>query len=263
MRIVKIDQNRSRNKYEYQINFSGMFFDYNRLGFLNTRDFFKIFLKDISSNKIKHSISRLDVCADLKGVSVKEVFKPRGTKSLRKKHTIRAIDPKTGMPETIEYGKKKDTWMLRIYDKKKDAVFKKKERFYADYFYNSQVTRIEAELHSEECLKFLVTLDKCLDKDFLFSVYSELLYQKRRIKFPIVNFIKKELGHNKAALERRQHIPFPLEEAEYLKDVASRYRNACRRYGYTQEELLPKFLTLVRVSSNQNQFSDKTQAGYN
>ena len=77
LRIEHITEESTMNslnyKYDYRITFYGTLFALSRINELNYLDFMNSFLEDISHDFVKHSVSRIDICADISGVSVASV----------------------------------------------------------------------------------------------------------------------------------------------------------------------------------------------
>ena len=155
----------------------------------------KPFLADLNNDFTEHSISRLDICVDIFGTSVKAIWKSiRGEKSHRKRHTPIGINPVTGEPETINYGsKKKNSWYAKIYNKLLEVLVNQKESLYLDYFEHQKVTRSEITLRTPEIDKFQINLNNVFDLNFLLSVFRQTLSNKYT-QFRIVSFVVSEMG---------------------------------------------------------------------
>jgi len=226
--------------YQYQINFYGMFFDFHRLNKLNAEYFLKIFLDDIDSGKIEHSISRIDICSDLANFSTGSIQNGiEGDVTHMKKGAKFGIDPSTKEAETITYGNKKSKWMARIYNKLVEAQQKKKEGFYFDYYNYEKVTRLELEIKSDVCQEYKVTLRKTLDKHFIWSLYKKLL-NTQFVQWNISSFIESELekqNFQSVELEKREHTPEALKRFQYFQQTVSRVQNCMDRYHYSDLEM--------------------------
>lgn len=151
MRIerIKVNSRLKKNlkyKYSFRITFYGTFFSLNKLKTIEINDFLIPFWQDVSHCFIKHSISRIDICADIFGVSVNSISKGiKGVKSKMKISTPMNIDPITKEPETFYYGSRKDggTWLVRIYNKLLQIKKLNKELLHLDLLNYEKVTRLE------------------------------------------------------------------------------------------------------------------------
>lgn len=241
---VAIPNTKSRRnikyKYRYQISFYGMFFDFHRLKRIDAESFLKIFVDDIEEGLLKHSISRIDICADLSNFTTNEIEKGiKGDKAHMKHGNRFKIDPITKIAETINYGDKSSRWMARIYNKLVEAQAKRKEAFYFDYYNHEEVTRLELEIKSEVCQEYKVTLPKTFDNHFIWSLYKQLL-NTQFVKWDISSFIEQELkkkDFRSIELEKRQHTPEALSDFKYFQQTVTRVQGCMDRYQYSDLEM--------------------------
>jgi len=242
LRVVKIDPEWAKNihyKFQYRIDCYGTLFDYDRLGLLNAREILSLFLLDIEQGLLRHSVSRVDICADFSGYTVKSIFRGIiGSKAHMKKKTIFNADN----PETLNYGEKKDKWMARAYNKVLDARKKAKEWIFLrlGYFDCEPITRLEVEARSDMCLNNSLTLPLCFDHEYLFGIYKRLLRNKL-VQFQIIPFLEKELKKRNFRIilpKKREHDPKRLSEEKYIKRIKSSVENAMERYEISFENLV-------------------------
>lgn len=257
MQIVKINPKWAKNigyRYQYAIDCSGTFFDFARLGLINPQQMLAPFLADVEANVVRHSVSRIDICADLSGYTVKSILRGiNGSKEHMKKITVF----NTANPETFYYGYKQDKWHARGYNKLLDIQKKGKGWIflplgYLDY---QTVTRLEVEAHSDVCLNNSLTLPLCLNTEYLYGIYKSLLSTKF-VKFQIIPFIEKSLieqDFHLITLLKREHHPHALTELQKFKRLFSQMDNVCVSCGISYEELfnLYKYRSETGMSSNQ------------
>lgn len=192
-------------KYQFVVSFYGEFFTIPKLGF-DVNIFWKLFETDIREGLVVHCVSRLDICADLKNISVKQIADGVivDSPSHAKKFTPFKVDWKTQEPETWYYGDTTDKrWHARVYNKIKDIQKKGKEYLFPDYWGVETVTRLEIEL-KEVCREFGVTFLNCRDIDFLLSIYKAHL-ETKYVHWQILPFILSEM-HQKG------HDPFRVQK---------------------------------------------------
>lgn len=243
LRIVKVTNmewaKKFKYKYSYRIDCYGTLFDYERLEILNIQELLSLFLTDIADKKIIHSISRIDICADLSEYSVQGITRGiRGSKAHKKNMTVF----NTADPETVNYGKKIDKWMARIYNKKLDVQKKKKEwiYLYLGYFEHDKTTRIEVEAKSDICLEKSLTLPLCFNNEYLFGIYKSLLKNKM-VQFQCIRFIELELKKKNFQIitpQKREHQATILSQEKYIKLVVSYINGAEERYKIGLEEII-------------------------
>lgn len=238
-RVVLVDRVWAKNlhyEYKYRLDCYGIFFALERQKLLSVETFLDIFIKDDRERKIDSSVSREDICSDFSGYTTNSVFRGiRGSKKHRKKSSNLATDPITGLHETIYYGdpKEADRWFLRIYNKLLDIKYKKKEKFYFEYFDHAIVTRLEEEIRSDSCKDYGITLQNCLNREYLWGVYIKLL-DNQFVKWKIVAFLERELKKKffaKSLIERREHMPIPLEQTDYGRRIVSQLLSFEDRYN--------------------------------
>ena len=235
-------------KYLFRIECYGTFFNLIRLKKLYFEDFFSSFLEEIKTRNITHSVSRIDICADIAGISPKQIKRGISGTRLRKFSDIEK-DFKTGEMETFYYGKKggSKTWHARVYNKKEDCRAKKKEFLYKDYFEYEKVTRTELEIHSEACKEWQVSFLNCLNTEYLAGVFRKLLITKY-MTWKIANYVNKELkkmNYQSLKIDRRiQNKRIPLTQEQYATRLKNTADNFYERYeenpiDYLCEELDP------------------------
>lgn len=261
LRITKIDKESSQTfktvaKYSYRIDCYGTLFDYDRLGLINAQEVLSIFLSDIERTLVTHSVSRIDICADLAGYKVKSIQRGIiGSESHKKKITVF----NTSEPETINYGNKTGKWMARAYNKLLDVQKKKKEWIFIKlgYFDSFLVTRLETEARSDICLENSLTLPLCFDNKYLFGIYKSLLGNKL-VQFKVIPFIEKELKRNGYKIItpiKREHNSKLLSQMQYMKLCASYANGAMERFQFSFDEYIQALRPLIEpetgISSNQ------------
>ncbi len=196
-----------RGKYQYVVSFYGAFFALFKLG-LDPLAFWRIFDEDIERDAIVHCVSRADICADIKNISVLEIEKGIAVQSPThaKPFTRLNVDWETGIPETFYYGKTDDKrWHGRAYNKIKDINHKHTEALFPNYWVLERVTRLEIELH-EVCREFRMNFLNCRDVAFQLSIVKAMLKTKY-VHWKILPFLLKEMkekGFNFFALHRVQ-----------------------------------------------------------
>ncbi len=238
--VAKIDPEKPKwkntgYKYRYRLQFYGAIFNATRRGEIVYTSLFPIFLGDINNGLVSHSVSRVDICADISGFTPRQIKK--GIKgSHRKRMSILGENPKTGEFETFYYGDKsrdRNTWFARAYDKLADSRVKRKERFYSDYFQFEKVTRIELEVHSDTCRLFELNLAKVLDLAILWAVLKGLMKTKYN-SWDILRFLEKQrviYDFESVFLEKVIKKSIPLQREDYAKRFLSMSDNFGERYG--------------------------------
>jgi len=208
-------------KYDYRITFDGAFFANVRLGNFNFSDVLSSFLTDIRENKILHSISRLDVCADLRGISVLDVrdgiVEPQQI-TKRQDCSFMSADLKLTIADGLSYRwKYRNQWMARIYNKiieiKLDGGRRKgksKEDLYPDYLEggeNDQITRVEIESH-QTCSTYGASLPRVIDPSYVLGFFARHLTSGNGSwgVLPIILDQQKTLNILPTEMERRRSI---------------------------------------------------------
>src|SRR5665213_107515 len=164
-----------KDKYQYQVQFYGSFFGLARLKHFTFQDYWQPFLQDSQDGVINASVSRIDICADIKNVNVRSIQRSIVRKGKMKRFSELEKDDKTGIPETIYYGEGSQDWKARIYNKTEEIAAKRKDVLYPDYLGSSRITRLEIELQSKPCQEYKITLHDCLDLTFILGIYEKFL----------------------------------------------------------------------------------------
>lgn len=223
-----------RLKYKYRISFYGWFFGLVRLGEFDLTDFWGIFLRDIEDAVIGHSVSRIDICADIANVSVGSVERGIVRLSERIKRISKFnIDPDTKEPETVYFGEKSNHWKGRIYNKLLEVESKGKERLHADYFQHEKVTRVEIELHSRSCKTFGVNLESVQGLEFLLSVYAAHLKNKSA-SWRILRVIEREMkkrGFRSIPTVRKSDSYDQMSNRKFFRATFRKNIECAKRYG--------------------------------
>ncbi|MDH3324981.1 MAG: hypothetical protein OEL89_05050, partial [Candidatus Peregrinibacteria bacterium] len=259
MRIEKVPpestmrENLKNYNYDYRITFYGTLFALSRINQIDHLDFLKPFLADISNHFVQHSISRIDICADIAGTSVLSIKRGiTGTKKKMKDFSRIKENPVTKEPETMYYGQGANDWLARFYNKILDIRVKNKESLYPDYLDHEKVTRLEIEAKSAISQKFKITLPKILELGFLLSVYEQVLINKY-VKFNIVKFIKSELIKNglKEIQATRTTLTYDqLTETAMFKRFQNIAKKLTDTYGVTNKRLIESIKTLTEDYPN-------------
>lgn len=218
-----------RYPYDYRISFYSAFFCNVRLELLRLKDFFGLFLEDIEHGRIKHSVSRLDVCADLRGITpiaVRDGIEIFTKDKAKKDFGYHGTDKNVTEAETITIGgKHKQEWHARIYDKFLEISIEDKKRnrpskedLFPDYYdHLPPITRVEVQLNGS-CRTYGIDLKQALD-----------------IEVQLGLFLK--------------HL-----DGKYCKwKIAEVVRRAMRDRGFAHWEVKNKKLTAKRIS-NMNAF---------
>lgn len=137
----------ARGQY-WIIDVYGMFFSIAALA-VGENTFFKQEILQVFTSlaNVKYA-TRIDFCIDIHGQNVDEVVK-----RIKHKHKdVCVFKGKDDLIETYYIGKKKSEnkyGVVRIYDKKKDIIAKRKQDMYADYMTRSgSITRFEIEIRA-------------------------------------------------------------------------------------------------------------------
>ncbi|MDD3897012.1 MAG: hypothetical protein PHU04_04220 [Candidatus Peribacteraceae bacterium] len=229
-----------KERYQYRISFYSAFFGLVRLRQFAYRDYWDLFLCDIESRVVVHSVSRVDLCADLAYVSVKNVAKGVKNRSGKvKKRSLINIDPDTKEPETFYYGEQSHHWKARVYNKIIEIEKKGKERLYPDYIFYDAVTRVEVEMKSRSCRTYGLNLYSCLDIELLFGVFKAHL-DNRSATWRIVKNIEGGLRQEgfksiEPARVRVSHQQLPKQK--FFKQTLNKNMQCADRYGISFEEL--------------------------
>lgn len=222
-------------KYDYRISFYGAFWSLVRLRKVSVEDYFSLFLRDVESGSIRHSISRLDLCCDIANISPNEIIAGiRGDSKHKKKLTIYGQSHDESDAETIDYGRKRTAWFARVYNKLLEAAKKGKQRYFLDYFeHESQVTRLEVQLNSAPLQLYKVELKDLFNNERLLSLYSAHLKTKY-VTWSIFSFIHRELkknGFQTIPLERYKLSYKVLSKDRYFLRTESMVRRCAERWG--------------------------------
>lgn len=130
------------------------------------------FWTDTSRKKAKSPLRRFDICLDLL-IPIDSLLR-FFTSSSQKWATFRG---QWGETETLYIWDKKKTQnkrqLIRIYDKKKDIMAKRKDALYQDYLIESHVTRIELEVRRELTRNY--TYEELLLPENLFGLLKNYL----------------------------------------------------------------------------------------
>lgn len=192
-----------RGKYHYVVSFYGEFFALPKLGW-DVNVFWDFFENDIRHGRVQHCVSRLDICADLKSVTVKEISDGVIVDSPRHAKTFTPFNVawETKEPETWYYGNTSDKrWHARVYNKLVDIHKKGKEYLYPNYWGLESVTRLEIEL-KEVCREWGVTFLNCRDIGFLLGIFEAHL-ETKYVRWNILPFILSEM-------RRKGYDPFEV-----------------------------------------------------
>ena len=138
--------------------------------------------------------------------------------------------------ETIYYGKGKvqKTWLVRIYNKIKDCVAKKKIIGYEHYIELEQVTRLELEIRSSTCNEYQISFPEILDKDRVWSIFYQLLAKNKFTKWGIakrLNTIFKKQGFINYQIKHKNLSTNQLSRMGYIKRLKSMQAKAVNIYG--------------------------------
>ncbi len=244
-----------KERYRYRISFYGWFFSLVRLGHINIYDYWNIFLRDIEEERLIHSVSRIDICADIGNLSVRQVQRsivrlmPRG-----KKFSELEKDNETRTPETVYFGGTSRDWKGRIYNKLIEIFKKGKERLYPQYSSYSLVTRVEIELHSRPCQTFSVNLQSVLSLEHLLMVFKAHLRNKNT-SWGILRFIEKTLqeqGFKAAPLERKHFEYEQMPSQKFFKVTCKKVSTCAKRFGVDIKILLHWIDKAIEDSSKSN-----------
>ena len=210
----------TRYDYKYRVTFYSKFFNACRRGDFGLDDFFGAFKGD---EKCLMSVSRIDVCADVAHISVKEVLDGiRGTHL--KRVTKYEEDMATGELETFYYGRRSvgNNGFVRVYDKLEDSRKKKKEKLYREYFQIGQVTRIEAEMKSGVC-SGNANLENVKDLKFLWSLFAGFIkdkYKSWKI-YPFLEGEMRKMGFERMVFEKKVGERFELSQERAAKRLGT------------------------------------------
>lgn len=198
IRVLKPDKTKNVfYKKKYVISFYWQFFDLHSLRIINMYDYFKGFTEDILNNNLVHSVSRLDVCADIAWISVRSI-RDWIKWSRLKKITSFNEDINSWELSGFYYWDKKSTnklWLARCYNKLEDLLIKNKRDLKKHYFDHEEVTRLELEIRSEQIRARWIDLFAVLNRNFVLSIFKEILVNKYSY-FSIVSFVSWELKKN-------------------------------------------------------------------
>lgn len=240
--VEKIDENSNLknltgNKYQYRIQFYSSFFSLQRLQRLSVEKFFTDFYSDYVNDSIVHSISRIDICADLTNFSPL-YYRDQISISSQSGLRFSAIGLDMHFKEAETIGISASSWSLRMYNKNKEIEVKGKHALFPEYLEEKSVTRIEIEL-KKRLREFKPELAKVLDTQWLLGVYEKVLNNK----YLKAKFVPSILG----IMQRNGYKPFLpiLAQPSYgtLSNFAQLDRHITKHIklmgmlGYTSEEL--------------------------
>ncbi|MDD5055299.1 MAG: phage/plasmid replication protein [Candidatus Peribacteraceae bacterium] len=254
--IQKIGKNSTmppsvKKKYWYRISFYSWFFGLARLGEIDVHDYWGIFLRDIESGFIVHSVSRIDICADLGNISVSRVQRGIVRLSERSKKLSKLnIDPVTLEPETVYFGERSNHWKARIYNKLVEAERKGKERLYPEYWFCDFVTRLEVELHSRSCQTYSINLKSVMSLEHLLMVFRAHLKNKAA-SWRILRFIEeklKERGYKALPPQREKFEYDQISESKFFKATFRKTLACAKRYGIDINTILSWIREMVEDS---------------
>lgn len=231
-----------RDRYHYQITFYGRLFALSILKPILVEDFLRVFLEDEENESLYINICQIHICADIQNINTAEILD--GIQIVSKKHakeiSVFRINSKTGLPATVYYGRKSNSsWFVRFYNKLLEIQELKIERLYPQYWGISQLTRVELILKSQQCRTFDVTLERCLNKNFLLSLFSEHLDGKY-VKWNVLQFVVENLeGTGFATLDLARTYPNYklLRKTEAIQRLRNSFFACKKRYGISEEEL--------------------------
>jgi hypothetical protein len=236
--VAKVDHDgpkwkNTKYNYKYRVQFYGDLFNAGRKRLIDPFCFFRVFEGEIAGNRVQSSVSRIDICADIVHFIPKEILD--GIKGGRLKEVSEfGKNLKTGEMESFYYGKKSgnNEWFIRVYDKLEDSRVKGKEKDYRDYFQVGQVTRLEAEVHSETLKDKQINLMNVQDLKVLWSLFSSFIENKYN-SWKVYKFLKREMEKNgfcRIALEKREHDPNPFSKEQHAMLLKTYARNYNKRY---------------------------------
>ncbi|MFH1670209.1 MAG: hypothetical protein ABIA92_01340 [Patescibacteria group bacterium] len=235
-------------KYDYRLSFYGAFFCAVRLGLVILDDVFGLIREDIRHSRVLHSISRLDVCADIWHVETVDVL--HGVEILSpdkaKKFSFFSADKSLSQVETIYYGTTPVDWQARIYNKsleitKEDKKRNKpsKEDLFPDYFdYSPPITRVEVEMRGA-CREYEIDLEQSLDIEVQLGLFLKKLDGKY-CKWAIAEFVclaMRDRGFGPWEVKNRKLTKDRLSNMPALWQYRSRGVNLAERVSLGLEEL--------------------------
>jgi len=161
-------------------------------------------------------VMRVDIALDVSDYSVLSLASLADTKL-----PVTKINERIDSPETYYIGdwnsKRK---LIRIYNKKLHAIKNRRTMLYPEYFADehSVITRLEIELRNQACQSWMITLQKLLDPEFIYSVfYSEL--NTKFVSFPSLP-ISLDSWYSRPVFERG--IPDPVLRFREALRIASK-----------------------------------------
>ncbi|MCB9808164.1 hypothetical protein H6770_02805 [Candidatus Peribacteria bacterium] len=235
-------------KYDYRLSFYSAFFASIRLGLFRPEDVISLILDDIRRSRILCSVSRLDVCADIRNMQVVEVFNGVEilSKDKAKKFSFLEADQALTEVETIYYGSSPTDWQGRIYDKRLEITKENpkrnkpsKEDLFPDYFDDTApITRVEVEMRGA-CRDFEIDLKAALDIEVQLGLFCSFL-QGKYCKWAVAEFVRREMRDRGFALwdvKRKTLTTDRLSNMPAIWQYRSRGVNLSERVGRTLEEL--------------------------
>lgn len=195
---------------DYIVTFYGAFFSFVRLGLLDLNDCLGDFVQDTINQKIRTSVTRLDVSVDLTNVTQIDVFNTVDKKDPTKCKKWGGIefeinnDSIIQSGETIYYGRSNDPqFHICIYDK-----FKRAKKFgvtdlYFDYFDHKVVTRVELQVDGD-CKQYGVALLNLLDDQYILNLFATKL-QGKYCHWHMFDYVANKLGNTR--FEKLKRLP--------------------------------------------------------
>ncbi len=251
-RIIKISPKWAKNieyKYRYQIDCYGKFFHSHRQKILDINDYLGIFIDEV---KLPISISRVDICVDIVGVSPTDIRNCVAMNGNSKNWSFIKADKDSSNAQTIYYGdptSSNNTWFARIYNKTEDCIKKGKIKGYEEYLNKEEVTRLELEIHTGTCDKYQISIPEILDKNVAWGIFYQLLYKERSPKWAIakkLNTIFRKQGFKKYVVTRKELSKKTLARLKYLKRTTSMMSNSTKTYGQSAFLYLQNHLEFIK-----------------
>lgn len=232
--IEKIINGGAINKYSYFAVFYSAFFHFPELG-----EMLREFVQKFGDTA---TISRIDIYLDV-AKSTAEV-----EKGIRTQFKKIVAYKNGGLLETLYLGAKGCTnkkHFIRIYDKLKDSQKKGKFELYGDYIANFEhVTRIEAQINSQSCQAFDITLWNINEVEKLQTIFASICINPSGTYIPAIDIHE----FNNLELIRREPASksLILEKLKYAKIMFGYARNLKEAgfdpIGYLKKHLVDKNL---------------------
>lgn len=211
----------------YKISVYGRFFALMRLGIVP-----ESLIENF--NRYQPELTRVDYCLDVLG------FTPEQSRKFfySSRTPSKSIFGQDGELETIYFGrtsiKENRRLLIRLYDKKRDIVKKKKMELYADYLAKSEpVTRVEFEIRNETLKEHKMAFEDVFNL-FKFQAFMQAItHTKHRLFAHDFSFLT-------TTAYRKEHREATLE---YLMPRLASLLEQTDRLGFTREELLNSLRT--------------------